>query len=262
MAYKRLVGVVAVKDGQVVKSYGYRFWRPAGRLRTALMNLDRWLVDEILILDISRRGSVDPVVVEEIRASRISTPLAYGGGIRSHEDVDSLLAAGCERFVLETMLFKFPERISNLADKVGAQALIACLPLVAFDGGCWQVDREYSARWGDSNPPRDVESFCQKCNDWPVAEVLAIDSANEGSAGRFSLLSPEGGHPFGELRKGIIWFGGIDSKQAVKLLELPATVAIGFGNLNFEREVAMRSLRQSVLRSQSGSTVRRTYGIS
>jgi cyclase len=262
MAYKRLVGVVAVKDGQVVKSYGYRFWRPAGRLRTALMNLDRWLVDEILILDISRRGSVDPVVVNEIRASRISTPLAYGGGIRSHEDVEPLLAAGCERFVLETMLFKFTERISSLADKVGAQALIACLPLAAFDGGCWQVDREYAARWGDSNLPRDVESFCQKCNDWPVAEVLAIDSANEGSTGRFSLLSPEGGHPFGELRKGIIWFGGIDSKQAVKLLELPATVAVGFGNLNFEREVAMRSLRQSVLSSQSGSTVRRTYGIS
>ena len=94
-----------------------------------------------------------------------------------------------------------------------------------------------------------------------MAEVLAIDSANEGSAGRFSLLSPEGEHPLGELRKGIIWFGGIDSKQAVKLLELPATVAVGLGNLNFEREVAMRSLRQSVLRSQSGSTVRRTYGI-
>ena len=261
MAYKRLVGVVAVKDGQVVKSYGYRFWRPAGRLRTALMNLDRWLVDEILVLDISRSDRVDPQIVAEIRASRISTPLAYGGGIRSHEDVDCLLAAGCERFVLEMMLFRFPERVAQLADKVGAQALIASLPLSSMHGGRRQVDCDYAARWGVADDECDTVNFCRNCNEWPVAEVLAIDSANEGFAGRFSLVSSEGVHPLEELRKGIIWFGGIDQKQAATLLQLSATVAVGFGNLNFEKEVAMRSLRRLVLRHRSGATVRRTYGI-
>jgi len=261
MAYKRLVGVVTVKDGQVVKSYGYRFWRPAGQLRTALMNLDRWLVDEILVLDISRSDRMDPRIVAEIRASRISTPLAYGGGIRSPEDVDCLLAAGCERFVLETMLFRFPERIGRLADKVGAQALIASLPLSSAHGGCWQEDRHYAARWGAADTECDTTHFCRKCNDWPVAEVLAIDSTNEGFAGRFSLVSSEGGHPLAELRKGIIWFGGIDQKQAATLLQSRNTVAVGFGNFNFEKEVAMRSLRRFVLRHRSGTAVRRTYGI-
>jgi imidazole glycerol phosphate synthase subunit HisF len=111
MAYKRLVGVLAVRDGQVVKSYGYDFWRPAGRLCTALKNLDRWQVDEILVLDISRRDRVNDDVIREIRTARISTPLAYGGGIRKSEDVNPLLTAGCERFVLETMLFQYPDRI-------------------------------------------------------------------------------------------------------------------------------------------------------
>jgi len=260
MAYKRLVGVVAFKGGQVVKSYGYRFWRPAGRLRTALMNLDRWLVDEILVLDISRKGRVDPAVVSEIRASGISTPLAYGGGIRSHEDVDCLLAAGCERFVLETMLFESPERVARLADKVGAQALIASLPLSATTVGRWQVESDYAARWGVADSQLDAANFCRACNDWPVAEVLAIDSANEGFAGRFSLVSCAGVHPLAELRKGIIWFGGIDPKQAATLLELNATVAVGFGNVNFEKEFAMRALRRSVLRQRVGTAVRRTYG--
>ena len=261
MAYKRLVGVVAVKDGQVVKSYGYCFWRPAGRLRTALINLDRWLVDEILVLDISGSDRVDPRIVAEIQASRISTPLAYGGGIRSYEDVDCLLVAGCERFVLETMLFRFPERVAKLADKVGAQALIASLPLSSTHGDCWQVDRDYASRWGVADAEWDAINFCRKCNEWPVAEVLAIDRTNEGSEGRFSLVSSEGVHPLAELRKGIIWFGGIDQKQAAKLLEMNATVAVGFGNLNFEKEVAMRSLRRFVLRHSSGLAVRRTYGI-
>jgi cyclase len=261
MAYKRLVGVVAVKDGQVVKSYGYRFWRPAGRLRTALMNLDRWLVDEILVLDISRQDRVDQGIVSEIRSSRISTPLAYGGGIRRHADVDCLLAAGCERFVLETMLFQSPEQVARLADKVGAQALIASLPLSPTNVGRWQVESDYAAQWGVADSQLDAANVCLACNDWPVAEVLAIDSSNEGFAGRFSLVSSEGVHPLAELRKGIIWFGGIDQKQAATLLQLKATVAVGFGNLNVEKEIAMRSLRRFVLRQRLGATVRRTYGI-
>lgn len=256
MAYKRLAGVVTVKEGTVVKSYGYRFWRPAGGIRTALRNLDRWQVDEILLLDISRRGFVDPAVVEEIRAARISTPLAYGGGIHRHEDLDSLLAAGCERFVLETMLFKFPERIQSLANKVGSQALIASLPLAASGDEEWRVDQSYAARWEAPAAALDTESLCSKCNDWPVSEVLAIDSVHEGNAGRFALASSGRRHPLADLQKGIIWFGGIHANQATELLREQSTVAVAFGNANFEREVTMRSLRKVILRGCGPGTIR------
>jgi cyclase len=259
MAFKRIVGVLAVKEGQVVKSYGYNFWRPAGGLRTALMNLDRWLVDEILVLDISRNGKVDSRIVREIKASKISTPLAYGGGIRHHQDVDCLLAAGCERFVLETMLFQFPDRVYGLSEKVGAQALIASLPLTAGADGTWLVNGPYATNLKIPNSELEAGSLCRKCNDWPIAEVLAIDSFNEGNAGTFSLVSEDGRHPLSELKKGIIWFGGIDFQQAAFLLELPSTVALGFGNINFEREIACSSLRRPLLRTRAGSLVRRTY---
>jgi hypothetical protein len=35
---------------------------------------------------------------------------------------------------------------------------------------------------------------------------------------------------------------------------------VGFGNVNFEKEFAMRALRRSVLRQRVGTAVRRTYG--
>jgi imidazole glycerol phosphate synthase subunit HisF len=262
MAYKRLVGVVAVKDGRVVKSYGYKFWRPAGRLRTALRNLDRWLADEILVLDISRSGFVNPAVVEEIRSARISTPLAYGGGIQSTKDVEPLLAAGCERFVLETMLFNSPHRVVDLAGRVGVQALIASLPLSQARQGRWQIDADYATERKIASANLDVSHLCSKCNEWPVAEVLAIDRVNEGTIGGFSLLTNEDTRPLGELKKGIIWFGGIDTARAAKLLAIPSTVAVAFGNLNFEKEVAMRLLRRSLLRGGGGRSVRKTYGSS
>ena len=64
MASKRLVASIFVKHGQVVKSYGYDFWRPAGDLVTVLEYLDAWSVDEILVTDISRTGRLDKQVLE------------------------------------------------------------------------------------------------------------------------------------------------------------------------------------------------------
>jgi imidazole glycerol-phosphate synthase subunit HisF len=259
MAFKRLVGVIAIKDGQVVKSYGYRSWRPAGRLMTALRNLDRWLADEILILDISRRDYINLEAIEEIHRARISTPLTYGGGIFSAEDLDTLMAAGCERFIVERMLFRSPDQIFQLADKVGAQALIASLPLASRGNGRWQVDPNYAAHLGVATTDLDMDAICDRCNALPVSEVLVIDSENEGCAGQFSLYSEGDAFPLASLQKGIIWFGGIDERIAASLLKLPASVAVGIGHLNLEKELAIKRVRQYLLKNSCSGMVRRTH---
>jgi cyclase len=262
LAFKRLIGVITVKDGQVVKSYGYRFWRPAGGLGTALKNLDRWQVDEILVLDISGREAPEPALVREIKNARISTPLTYGGGIHRPEHVDELLAAGCERFVLETMAFAYPERVAKLADRVGAQALIASMPCVQAKDDAWSVKPGFYRSKSSTRDAFVIEEALKISNDLPVAEVLAIDRNHEGYKGRFSILSAEGKHPFQNLQKGIIWFGGLDLKKAINLMMDPSTVAVGVGHINFEREVAMRLFRRSLLKADPKASARKTHGLS
>ncbi len=262
MAFKRLLGVITVKDGRLVKSYGYRFWRPAGGLGTALKNLDRWQVDEILVLDISGREAPEPSLVREIKNSRISTPLTYGGGIHRPEHVDALLAAGCERFVLEAMAFTYPERVAKLADRVGAQALIVSMPCVQAKDDSWSVKPGFLWQKSSTRTALVMKAALKISNDLPVAEVLAIDRNHEGYKGQFSILSAEGKHPLQDLQKGIIWFGGIDVKQAVKLIDLPSTVAVGVGHINFEREVAMRLFRRHLLKGAPRASARKTHGLS
>lgn len=262
LAFKRLLGVITVKNGRVVKSYGYRFWRPAGRLGTALKNLDRWQVDEIVVLDISGGEAPNPAIVQEIKNSRISTPLTYGGGIHRPEDVDALLAAGCERFVLETMAFVYPERVTKLADRIGAQALIVSIPGVHAKGNSTMAKTGYEMTKNTTPKEFPIENALKIANELPVAEVLAIDRDHEGYAGQFSLLSPDGRHPFQDLKKGIIWFGGIDVKIAIKLISHTATVAVGFGHINFEREMAMQLIRRYFLKGASRALARKTHGLS
>jgi len=258
MAYKRLVGVIPVKDGRVVKSYGYKFCRPAGDVVSALRNLERWNADEILLLDISRQPRIDPAIPMLIKQSGIATPLTYGGGIRCINDVNTLLAAGCERFVLETIAFNAPEKVKELADLVGAQALIASLPLTGF-GASLALEQYYAKRFGLAHEVLDPSLICRRMNELPVSEVLVIAFNREGYSGSFNLLGNdlcEKGF-LSDINKGIIWFGGLSGNIAGRLLNDPQTTAVAFGNSNNEKELALTAIRGEFSRTGSAHHVRR-----
>ncbi len=248
MAFKRIIGTLTVKDGQLVKSYGYATWRPAGSLVTALKNLDRWGVDEIVVLDISRRDELSPSVLKQIGAAKASTPIAYGGGIRNARHVRTLMDSGCDRFVLESLLFSDGAIVQELADITGRQALIASLP-VRLGGN------ERLALWRPG-PPNSVSPRFEALDDHkerllslPVSEyfVTAVDA--EGHAGTFPRLLPVRLEFLP--RESVIWFGGLDSSSAVECLQNPVTTAVAFGNGNHERELNAAMFRERVLRSHS-----------
>lgn len=245
MAYKRLMGVIPVKNSTVVKSYGYRSWRPAGDLVTAMRNLDRWNVDEILVLDISRRAEVDRDVIRMIKRAAISTPLTYGGGLRRVDDVLALMDAGCERFVLETLLFDEPQTVMAIAEVVGAQALIGSLPLIGSGDGL-RLDPEYAARFHIRPDAIPLQDLCSTLNQLPVAEMLVTAMEREGAAGTFDLVEnhamDEG--PLAKLQKGVIWFGGLSPHIGAWLLKRKQTIAIAFANVLVEHELAVHEIRR------------------
>jgi len=246
MAFKRLIGVIPVKDGRVVKSYGYRFWRPAGDLVTAMQNLDRWNVDEILVMDISRQSTLNVDLLHKIKKAKISTPLTYGGGIRSPDDVAHLMDAGCERFVLETLIFDQPDMVRKIADIVGAQALIGSLPLVGA-GGSLRIDPAYSGRFRNHPDKLSGKQLCAIYNDLPIAELMITAMDREGYQGQFDVIGEDGRDDFlVGMQKGLIWFGGLSPHQASMLLKNKQTIAVAFANINTERELAISGIRKSI----------------
>jgi cyclase len=239
MAFKLMVGVICVRRGLVVKSYGYNFWRPAGSISTALKNLDRWGADEILVLDISRSGHPDPAVLDEIYRARIQTPLVYGGGIRKLDDVKRLLQVGCDRFVVESVVFESPSVLDDLAAYAGVQAIIGCLPLTKTDRG-WQTRCAHRS----GAEMLSLDKAVDLLKGLPISEVVVVDADDEGFNGAFGLPVESG--LWGRLNKGVIWFGGINEEIAHRLLTFEHTVAAAFGNINFEREIALHTLRRQL----------------
>lgn len=245
MADKRIIAVLTVRDGGLVKSYGYAAWRPAGRLRSALRNLDRWAVDEIVVLDISRRAGLDAGVLREIAAAKVATPLAYGGGIRSVADVRALLELGCDRFVIESLLFATSGEVAAIAELTGRQALIGSLPL--------RLEHGVVSLWRPEGGPRGAGAY-EPLALWrdallasPVSEFLVTSVPTQGRAGSFPLALLDGVDWLPE--GSVIAHGGLNFSLGHVALDHRRTSAVAFGNLNHEAELTPAAFRATVAAS-------------
>ncbi len=132
MLKKRLIGVVTVRNGWAVQSFGYGRYLPLGKPECLVENLDRWGADEILVQVIDRslnHHGPDFGLLARLGAMGLETPLIYAGGIRSVEDGVKLVQSGADRIVVDALLHDDLQTVRDLGEQLGAQALIASLPL-------------------------------------------------------------------------------------------------------------------------------------
>jgi cyclase len=239
MLKKRLVGVITVKDGRAVQSFGYGRYLPLGTAQCLAENLDRWGADEILVLciDRSRRGlGPDLELLRRLGSLGLSTPLSFGGGIRTAADAATVIQSGAERVCLDALLRTNPEVVGEISTLVGAQAVIGVLPLAFADGTLQWLD--YLA--GQSAPlaVADLGLFASRT----VSEALLIDWRNEGRAGGFDERLVR---HFPLAQVPLIAFGGVsEPAQLDSLLGMEQVVAVGSGNFLSYREHAVQKLRQ------------------
>lgn len=248
MLNKRLIGVVNVKDGWAVQSFGYNTYLPMGKPEILVENLDRWGADEILVQVIDRsvkKLGPDFSLIEKIGNLGISTPIVYGGGIRDEQDAISAIKRGADRISINHLFFKNPESVRRVAHCLGAQAIIASLPLHCINGVIKHYD--YIAKKSyDIN--EDIKSLI---DDNLISELLISDWVNEGTLDKFNI----------ELLKArelteyqLIAFGGLgDPLIGEKVIGLSNVAAIAVGNPFSYQEHAIQAynkqLKSTYLRS-------------
>ena len=240
MLNKRIIGVVAVKDGWAVQSFGYHRYLPLGKPECLVENLDRWGSDEIglLCFDRSRKGGgPDFETLEKVGKLGLSTPLVYGGGIRSVEDAVKVIQSGADRICMDALLRDAPATVEAIAKAVGAQAIIASLPVRYVDGGVLWLDYRTGAE--SPLPPE----LCDLFERGLVSEMLIMDWKNEGTPRGFDERLPAAA---GSGSTPLIVFGGIsENDQAQRLLADDRVVAVAVGNFLSYSEHAVQSLKSA-----------------
>lgn len=240
MLSKRVIGVVTVRGGWAVQSFGFQRYLPLGRPECMVENLDRWGADEILVQVVDRsvgdRGP-DFDLVARLGRLGLETPLIYGGGIASADDAVRVVQLGADRVTLDQALHRAPDQVRRMSTLLGAQALIAAVPVRFADS---VLRHDYLKRqclpFGDEVPALIAERV--------VSELLLIDWQNDGGLTGFE---PErlGDLPCPDVP--LIMFGGFsDPVVTRRFLELPAVAAVAVGNLFAYREHAYQSYKRTV----------------
>lgn len=239
MVKKRIIGVVTIKQGWAVQSFGYHRYLPLGHPHILVENLDRWGADEILVKCIDRyRLGPDFTLVERLGSLGLSTPLIYGGGIRNCIDASKVVAMGADRILLDTMLWECPSEIKLISEKLGTQAVIANLPVNVNEGKLFWMD--YRTRREFHLSPK---TFASLPLDY-LSEIMLSDWTNEGVFAGFDerILELSSSYP-----SGLILFGGLsDSAVLQRVLARSNVAAVGIGNFLSYTEHAMQGIRNNI----------------
>lgn len=126
MLAARVIPCLDVHGGRVVKGTNFVQLRDAGDPVEVAKRYESEGADELVFLDITasheQRGILLDVVART--AEQVFMPLTVGGGVRTVEDVRSLLSAGCDKVSINSSAVTDPDFVRRAADRFGCQCIV------------------------------------------------------------------------------------------------------------------------------------------
>ncbi len=153
---RRIIPCLDVQAGRVVKGVRFVNLRDAGDPVEVAASYDREGADEISFLDIAATHEARSIMLRTVQATaeRIFVPLMVGGGVRTLEDIATLLRAGADKVGINSAAVANPELIGAAAARFGAQCIVVAIDArrVAPQGGDGGAGLE--AGEAEDAPPR------------------------------------------------------------------------------------------------------------
>src|SRR5437016_10305833 len=126
MFAKRVIPCLDVNRGRVVKGTNFLNLRDAGDPVQVAARYEEEGADELVFLDITASHEEREILLDIVRrtAEVIFMPLTVGGGIRTLEDIRTLLKAGCDKVSINSAAVKSPDFVREAALKFGSQCIV------------------------------------------------------------------------------------------------------------------------------------------
>lgn len=140
MLTKRIISCLDVDKGRVVKGVNFVELKDAGDPVELAKFYYKEGADELVFLDITASSDNRKTMIKVIKkvAKEIFIPFTVGGGIRSVENMRSILLAGADKVSVNTAAVKNPELINNGANIFGNQCIVLAIDAKRNTGN-WEV---------------------------------------------------------------------------------------------------------------------------
>ena len=180
----RLIARLDVKAPNLVKGVQFEGLRKLGAPKEFASKYYEQGIDEIYFEDIVaslyERNSLASVIEET--SEDIFVPITVGGGLRTIEDVVTVLRAGADKVAINTAAIKHPEIITRVAEKFGAQCMVLSVQAKRQESG-WEAYFDN----GRERSGLDAVEWVKRGAELGAGEIILTSVDREGTGLGFDL---------------------------------------------------------------------------
>lgn len=185
MLAKRIIPCLDVKDGRVVKGVNFVNLRDAGDPVENGKFYDAEGADELVFLDITASSDRREIVLDMVKhvAETVHIPFTVGGGIRTVDDIRTILENGADKVSINTAAVKNPDIIGESAAMFGSQCILVAIDARRNDQGSWAV----YLHGGRTRTDIDAVEWAARAEELGAGEVLLTSMDRDGTKEGYDL---------------------------------------------------------------------------
>ena len=143
-------------------------------------------IDELVVLDVSRKSRNLSKFCKALKSisEGCFAPISAGGGITSFDDANSLLRAGADKIVLNTLLHENPDTVIELSKDFGRQCIVGAIDFKL------SIDNVLTAHSNNGARSLEFDHYLEMFPSEHIGEIYinSIDRDGTGQGYDFKLL--------------------------------------------------------------------------
>ncbi len=191
MLTKRVIPCLDVHDGKVTR--GVQFGRAEdGGLRNVgdpvelAVRYNEQGADEMVFFDITASAHGRGTMIDVIKrtAERCFMPLTVGGGIRTTEDMHTMLHAGADKISINSSALQTPELITAGAERFGSQCIVVSIDAKKVAPDRWEV----FSHGGRQSTGLDAVEWAERVYALGAGEIVLNSIDADGTKAGYDLV--------------------------------------------------------------------------
>lgn len=197
MYKRRLIPVLFLKNGWMVRSESFLIHQIIGEPTLHAERMRQWNVDELMVLDISdgdnnfehnrddhKYKPVNNLLQFIERFSyECNMPLTFGGNIKSLQDIKLRIEHGADKISINSFLYSMPNMINDAVRIFGKQAIVASIDCKLMDSGEYSVFTEKGKKNINLNP----KQWAKEVEKIGVGEILLQFIDRDGKSNGYDV---------------------------------------------------------------------------
>lgn len=185
MLTKRIIPCLDVKNGRVVKGVNFVNLVDAGDPVEAAKAYNQSGADELVFLDITATSDARETVADMVSrvAAEVFIPFSVGGGIRTVEDIRSILNAGADKVSLNSAAVARPELIREASAMFGNQCIIVAIDVRKRPEGWYEV----VVSGGRKPTGLEAVAWAKKAVSLGAGEILLTSMDKDGTKSGYDI---------------------------------------------------------------------------